>query len=112
MVGATTPFTEALHLFATASDIAEHNIHRLYASGQPVAMLKAVHNGPGAFKATSRGGGSATATTAMAVPMVKQKVGVVNGEALKKAWHSISRACAVCILENGTVELFLWRVEP
>ena len=71
-------------------------------------MLKAVHNGPGAFKATSRGGGSATATT---VPMVKQKVGMVNGEALKRAWHSISRACAVCILENGIVELFLWRVE-
>ena len=52
VVGATTPFTEALHLFATASDVAEHNIHKLHASGQPVAMLKPVHNGPGAFKAT------------------------------------------------------------
>ena len=57
MVGATTPFAEALHLFATASDVAEHNIHKLYASGQPVAMLKAVHNGPGAFKATSEEAG-------------------------------------------------------
>ena len=53
VVGATTPFAEALHLFATASDVAEHNIHKLHASGQPVAMLKAVHKGPGAFKATS-----------------------------------------------------------
>ena len=26
VVGATTPFAEALHLFATASDVAEHNI--------------------------------------------------------------------------------------
>ena len=41
VVGATTPFAEALHLFATASDVAEHNIHKLHASGQPVAMLKA-----------------------------------------------------------------------
>ena len=36
-----------------------------------------------------RGGGSATATTAMAVPIVKQNMGVVNVEALKRAWHSI-----------------------
>ena len=57
VVGATTPFAEALHLFATASDVAEHNIHKLHASGQPVAMLKAVHNGPGAFKATSEEAG-------------------------------------------------------
>ena len=57
VVGETTPFAEALHLFATASDVAEHNIHKLHASGQPVAMLKAVHNGPGAFKATSEEAG-------------------------------------------------------
>ena len=55
VVGATTPFTETPHLFTTASDVAEHNIPNLHASGQPVAMLKAVHNGPGAFKATSDG---------------------------------------------------------
>ena len=30
---------------------------KLHASGQPVAMLKAVHNGPGAFKATSEEAG-------------------------------------------------------
>ena len=57
VVGETTPFAEALHLFATASNVAEHNIHKLHASGQPVAMLKAVHNGPGAFKATSEEAG-------------------------------------------------------
>ena len=57
VVEATAPFAEALHLFATASDVAEHNIHKLHASGQPVAMLKAVHNGPGAFKATSEEAG-------------------------------------------------------
>ena len=39
-------------------------------------------------------------------------MGVVNVEELKRAWHPISRACAVCILENGIVELFIWRVEP
>ena len=46
----------------------------------------------------TRGGGSAMA---MAVPIVKQKVGVVNVEALKRTWHSISCACAVCVLEKG-----------
>ena len=33
-----------------------------------------------------RGGGSATA---MAVPIVKQNMSVVNVEALKRVWHSI-----------------------
>ena len=46
VVGATTPFAEALHLFATASDVAGHKLHA------SVAMLKAVHNSPGEFKAT------------------------------------------------------------
>ena len=54
VVGATTPFAD---LFATASDVAEHNIHKLHASGQPVAMLKTVHNDPGALKATSEEAG-------------------------------------------------------
>ena len=49
-----------------------------------------------------KGGGSATA---MAVPIVKQKVGMVNVEALKRAWHSISCACAVCVLEKGLAYL-------
>ena len=46
VVGATTPFAEALHLFATTSDVAEHNIHKLHASGQPVTMLKDAQSCP------------------------------------------------------------------
>ena len=34
------------------------------------------------------------ATTAMAVPIVKQNGGVVNVEALKRAWHSEHAQCA------------------
>ena len=37
----------------------------------------------------------------MAVLIVKQNMGVVNVEALKRAWHFMSLACAVCVLERG-----------
>ena len=43
-----------------------------------------------------RGGGSATATTAMAVPIVKQNMGVVNVEALKRACGIPSYEHAQC----------------
>ena len=36
----------------------------------------------------------------MAIP-IEANVGVANVEALKQAWHSLSRACAVCTLEKG-----------
>ena len=51
-----------------------------------------------------RGGGSAKATTAMAIPIVKQKVGVVNVEALTggMAFH-LMRMCSVRIGERTSV---------
>ena len=86
VVGATTPFAEALHLFATASDVAEHNIHKLHASGQPIAMLKAVHNGPGVFKTTSEEAGGldpviciAQGAKVMLCANLWVDVGLVNG---------------------------------
>ena len=49
-VGDTTAFDHALHLYPST---AEHNLNELRANGQPVAMIKAVHSGPGASKAAS-----------------------------------------------------------
>ena len=48
-----------------------------------------------------RGSGSVTASTAMAVPILKGKVGVANVKAIKRARHSLSWACAVCTFEKG-----------
>ena len=46
-------FGDALHLFPTTQSVAQHNITKLRANGQPTALIKAVHSGPGAAKATT-----------------------------------------------------------
>ena len=40
-----TPFYTALHFHPTTEAVVEYNIHKLHASGQPVATIKAVHTG-------------------------------------------------------------------
>ena len=52
-VGDTKSFDYALHLYPTNEAVAEHNVAKLRASGQPIAVLRAAHTGPGASKATS-----------------------------------------------------------
>ena len=51
-VGDTKSFDEALCLYPTIEAVAEHNVAKLRASGQPIAVLRGVHTGPGASKAT------------------------------------------------------------
>ena len=46
-------FSDAFHLFLTVKAVVEHNISKLHACCQPVAMIKAVHSGPNAAKASS-----------------------------------------------------------
>ena len=52
-VGDTKSFDDALRLYPTIEAITGHNVAKLRASGQPIAVLRAVHTGPGATKATS-----------------------------------------------------------
>ena len=47
-VSDTASFDHALRLHSTSAEVALYNASKLYAGGQPVAMLKAVHTGPGA----------------------------------------------------------------
>ena len=51
-VGDTKSFDDALRLYPTIEAVAEHNVAKLRASDQPIAVLRAVHTGPGASKAT------------------------------------------------------------
>ena len=48
----SSSFNNALHLFPTVEAVVEHNINKLYACGQPVTTIKAVHTGPNASKAS------------------------------------------------------------
>ena len=48
-------FSNAIYLFPTVEAVAEYNIHKLQACGQPVA-IKAVHTGPHASKASDDAG--------------------------------------------------------
>ena len=45
-------FHNALHLYPTIEAVAEHNVTKLRANGQPIATVKAIHTGPNASKAS------------------------------------------------------------
>ena len=47
------PFNRALCLYPSAEAVAKHNLSKLHASGQPVAVLKAIHSGPNVSKAST-----------------------------------------------------------
>ena len=52
-VSAADDFWDALHLYPTVEAVAEYNLTKLQNCGQPVAIIKAVHSGPSAAKASS-----------------------------------------------------------
>ena len=49
----TSGFDEALRLFPTTSAVSEYNVTKLHSNDQPVAVIKAVHSGAGAIKASA-----------------------------------------------------------
>ena len=85
-VGDTKSFDDALRLYPTIEAVAEHNVAKLRASGQPIAVLSAVHTGPGASKATSDDAGGlepviciAHGARVMLSANLWVEVGLVNG---------------------------------
>ena len=85
-VGDTKSFDDALRLYPTIEAVAEHNVTKLRASGQPIAVLRAVHTGPGASKATSDDAGGlepviciAHGARVMLSANLWVEVGLVNG---------------------------------
>ena len=60
------PFNTALHLHATIEAVVEHNVSWLHASGQPIAIIKAIHTGPNASKASSEDAGGLEPITCLA----------------------------------------------
>ena len=83
----TISFDKALCLYPTVEAVAEHkNINKLCISSQPIAMLKAIHTGPGASKAsTCQAGGLepmiciAHGARVMLSANLWVEVGLVNG---------------------------------
>ena len=45
-------FRNALHLYPTIVAVAEYNVTKLHANGQPIAAVKAIHTGLNASKAS------------------------------------------------------------
>ena len=45
-------FHNALHLYPTIEAVAEYNVTKLHANGQPIATVKAIHTGANASKAS------------------------------------------------------------
>ena len=61
-----SPFSSALHLIPTVEAVVEYNVAQLQASGQPIATIKAVHNGANAAKAPADDAGGLEAVVCLA----------------------------------------------
>ena len=83
------PFSRALYLYPSAKAVAEHNLSKLHASGQPVAVLavlKAIHSSPNLSKAFPDDAGGlepvvciAHRTRVVLTSNLRIDVGLVNG---------------------------------
>ena len=98
-VGDITPFDGALRLYPTIEAVAEYNANKLRASGQPVAVIKAVHTGPDASKASPDDAGGleqvvclAHGARVMLCANLWVEVGLVNG--------ALGTVVAICYKEG------------
>ena len=85
-VGDTSSFQCALHIFPTVNAVAEYNLTKLREINRPVAIIKAVHSGSNAHKASSDDAGGldavvhmATTARVMLIANLWVEAGLVNG---------------------------------
>ena len=116
-----TCFTTALHLYPTVEAVVENNVSELHASGQPNAIIKAVHSGPNASKGSPDDAGGLEPIICLAtgarlscywcpsvlllVPIMPSSylwtdMGLVNGGPLKLPWAvTIHKAQGLSLVE-------------
>ena len=93
-------FNDALRLFPSTAAVSEYNVAKLHANGQPVAMIKAVHSGPGASKVSADDAGGlepivclAQGARVMLTANLWVQAGLVNG--------AMGTVVAICYDEGG-----------
>ena len=93
-------FNDALRLFPSTAAVSEYNVAKLHANGQPVAMIKAVHSGPGASKVSTDDAGGlepivclAQGARVMLTANLWVQAGLVNG--------AMGTVVAICYDEGG-----------
>lgn len=104
-VGDMREFDNALHLFPTTESVAKYNVEKLHSNGQPVAMNKAIHSGPGASKGSTEDAGGlehvvclAQGARVMLTSNLWVQVGLVNG--------AMGTVKAICYEEGSVHPVF------
>ena len=105
-VSAADDFRDALRLYPTVEAVAEYNLAKLQSCGQPVAVIKAIHSGPGAAKASSDDASGLEPTISIAHGarvMLNSNlwvdVGLVNG--------AMGTVLSICYQSRGPPDLLL-----
>ena len=97
-------FSDALHLLPTVGEVADYNLCKLRACGQPVAEIMAVHTGPRAHQASADEAGGLQPVVhlphgarVMLTSNLWVEMGLVNG--------AIGTAVAICYQQGGPPDL-------
>jgi len=97
-------FESALHLFPTVQAVVEYNLNKLRSMNKPIAIIKALHSGPNAHRASTDDAGGldpvvylVNTVGVMLIANLWVQAGLVNG--------ALGTAVSICYHNNTPPDL-------